>query len=97
MAMFVGVCSMDLALYGCENLKQKRGVVRRIIRRTQDRHRIAMSEIGELDDLDSALLGIAVIGNDQSVLNGLLDRVIGFVEELHLADVRSADFTIEAY
>ncbi len=97
MAMFVGVCSMDLGLYGCENLKQKRGVVRRIIRRTQDRHRIAMSEIAALDDLDSALLGIAVIGNDQAVLNSLLDRVIEFVEELHLADVRSAEFTIEAY
>ena len=97
MAMFVGVCTMDLALYGCENQKQKQGVVRRIIRRTQDRHRVAMSQIDGQDDLDSALIGIAVIGNDRSVLNGFLDRVIGFVEELHLADVRSADFTIEAY
>ena len=97
MAMFVGVCSMELGLYGLDNLKAKRGVVRRIIRRTQDRYKIAVSEVGALDDLDSAQLGIAVVGNDQAVLNGVLDRVIRFVEELHLADVRAAEFTIEAF
>lgn len=97
MAMFVGVCSMHLGLYGADTLKDKRSIVRRVIRRTQDRFRIAMAEVGALDDTDAAELGIAVVGNDQQVLNSVLDRVICFVEELHLADVRSADFTIQSY
>ncbi len=97
MAMFVGVCSVQLRLYGVESLKDKRSVVRRVIRRTQDRFRIAMNEVGHLDDLERSEIGIAVIGNDQGVLNSLLDRVVAFIEELHLADVGSAEFTIEAF
>ena len=64
MAMFVGVCSVQLRLYGVESLKDKRSVVRRVIRRTQDRFRIAMNEVGHLDDLERSEIGIAVIGND---------------------------------
>ncbi len=97
MAMFVGVCTLRLRLYGIDNLKAKRGVVRRVINRTQQRFKIAMNEVADLEDFDQSTIGLAVVGNDQGVLNSLLDRVIAFVEDLNLADVVAADFTIEAY
>ncbi|MBR57855.1 MAG: hypothetical protein CMH54_07325 [Myxococcales bacterium] len=97
MAMFVAVCSLELGLYEVTSLKEKRSIVKRIIRRTQDRFRVAMNEVGALDDLGRAEIGIALIGNDQSILNSVLDRLIQSVEKLHLADVVAVDFTIEAY
>ena len=97
MHFFVAICSMELGLHGVDSLKAKRGIVRRVITRTQDRFRIAMSEVGALDSLGSAELGIAIVGNDKRVVNSVVDRVVGFVEDLYLADVRSFEFTIEAY
>ncbi len=97
MAMFVAVCSLELGLYEVHSLKEKRSIVKRVIRRTQDRFRVAMNEVGALDDLERAEIGVALVGNDQSILNSVLDRLLQFVEKLHLADVVSADFTIEAY
>jgi len=97
MAMFVAVCSLELGLYEVHTLKEKRSIVRRVIRRTQDRFRVAMNEVGALDDLSRAEIGVALVGNDQSILNSVLDRLLQFVENLYLADVVSADFTIEAY
>jgi len=97
MSFFVAICSLELGLYGVNSLKEKRGIVKRVINRTRDRFQIAVNEVGALDRLDSAELGIALVSNDKSVANSVVDRVIQFVEDLHLAEVRSAEFTIEAY
>ncbi len=95
--MFVGICTLHLGLYDMSSIKEKRSLVKRVIRRTQDRYKIAMNETGLLDDLSTAQIGLAVIGSDQAYVNSLLDRIINHVEDLHLADLHHADFTIEAY
>ena len=95
--MFVGICTLHLGLYDLSSIKEKRSLVKRVIRRTQDRFKIAMNETGMLDDLSCAEIGLAVVGNDQALVNSLIDKIINHVEGLHLADVHHADFTIEAY
>ena len=95
--MFVGICTLHLGLYDLSSIKEKRSLVKRVIRRTQDRYKIAMNETGMLNDLNCAEIGLAVVGNDQALVNSLIDRIINHVENLHLADVHHADFTIEAY
>ena len=95
--MFVGICTLNLGLYDIDSLSEKQRVIKRIIRRTQDRYKISMNETGMLQDLTCAEIGLAVVGSDQSYLNSLLDRIINHVEDLHIADVRHADFTIDAY
>jgi uncharacterized protein YlxP (DUF503 family) len=97
MSFFVAICSLELGLYGVGSLKEKRGIVKRVVNRTRNRFGVAVSEVGALDRLDCAELGIAVVSNDKSLANSVVDRVVTFVEDLHLAEVRSAEYTIEAY
>ncbi|HVY46145.1 MAG TPA: DUF503 domain-containing protein, partial [Minicystis sp.] len=61
--MFVGVLRLRFALPGARSLKDKRSVVRSFKERTQARLRVAVAEVGELDDPRTATLGVACVAN----------------------------------
>ena len=67
--------------------------MRRITGRVRREFNVAVAEVEEMDSWDSAVLGIAVVANDHRFVNSVLDKVVQFVEEMHLADVE--DYTHE--
>jgi len=67
--------------------------LRRITGRVRREFNVAVAEVEEMDSWDSAVLGIAVVANDHRFVNSVLDKVVQFVEEMHLADVE--DYTHE--
>jgi uncharacterized protein YlxP (DUF503 family) len=77
--MIVGVLTAWLHLQGVTSLKQKRGIVKSVIGRLKSRFNISVSEIDHLDSKQSAVLGIAVAGNDTVFINQQLDTVISFM------------------
>ena len=77
--MIVGVLTAWLHLQGITSLKQKRGIVKSVIGRLQSRFNVSVSEIDHLDHKQSAVLGIAVAGNDTVFINQQLDTVISFM------------------
>jgi len=91
--MVVGVCRLTLAIPETGSLKGKRSILRRITGRVRREFNVAVAEVEEMDSWDSAVLGIAVVANDHRFVNSVLDKVVQFVEEMHLADVE--DYTHE--
>lgn len=85
--MVVAVCRMRLLLHGVFSLKQKRGIVRRIIGRTRSRHPISIAEVAQNDLLHSAVIGFCIVGNDRAFVNSSADTVCTFIDNLHLAEV----------
>jgi uncharacterized protein len=85
--LVVGACQVDFALIGVHSLKQKRGIVRRIIDRTRNRFSIAVAEVEYQNTHGRAGIGLAVVGSDSQLVNSVLDRAIQFMEELHLAPI----------
>jgi len=85
--MVVGVGIIDIWIHESKSLKAKRGVLKSIIRRTQNRFNVSIAEIGENDHWKKGRIGFSIVGNDRRFVNGKLDNILQFVQEMHLADV----------
>ena len=85
--MVVGVCRLALALPGVHSLKEKRGVVRRVLERTRQRFPVSAAEVGSLDSHDESVVAFAMVSNDGAQVDAVLERVAQYVESLGLAPV----------
>ncbi len=92
--MIVGAAVIELHLHGCRSLKEKRGVIRSINRRIRNRFNLSVAEVGGQDKWQSCWLGLVVAGSDATTVRRVLDKAGIFVEELHLAEVRSIDVEV---
>ncbi len=85
--MVVGAGQVELHVHGSRSLKQKRGVVKSIVRRVRNEFNVAIAEVGGQDTWDWAVLGLAAVAHDGGTARAVLERTIDFIEELHLAEV----------
>lgn len=83
--MVVGLCQLTFHLPGNRSLKGKRQVVRRICERVRNRFHISIAEVGHLDQHQSSLIGLAVIGNETRFVQSVLDQIVNAIEQLQLA------------
>lgn len=85
--MVVGVCQLDLLVHDSDSLKAKRGVLRRVIARVQHTFPVAIAEVGDNDVWQRAQLGISAVGNEEAHVNSMIDKVVNFVDRLHLVEI----------
>jgi uncharacterized protein YlxP (DUF503 family) len=83
--MVVGLCRISLAIPGNTSLKGKRSVVRRIVERARSRFNAAVAEVDDLDALQRATVGFAVVSNDRVHARRMIARVASFLEGSGLA------------
>ncbi len=85
--MVVGTGLIDLRIPGCGSLKEKRSVLSRIIRRTQNEFNVSIAEVGDNDLWRRARVGFSVVGNDKPYINAKMDHILRFIDRLELAEV----------
>ena len=85
--MIVGVLKLSLVLPENHSLKGKRGVIKRIQARVADKFNISVGECGNQDLWQSAVLGFAVVGSSEPVVQATLQKVVDFVDGMGLAQV----------
>lgn len=78
--MHIGVCKLHLRIPESRSLKAKRRVVKSLIARLKNRFNVAVAEVEALDAHQSAGLAAVAVSNDAAHLNGLLARVVSFIE-----------------
>ncbi len=89
--MTVGAAVVEIHVHGSQSLKAKRGVVRSILQRVRNRFNVSAAEVGGTDTWQRAQLGFTAAGSDAETIRKVLERVLVFVEDLHLAEVLSCD------
>jgi uncharacterized protein YlxP (DUF503 family) len=89
--MHVGAALVELHIEGSRSLKEKRGVIRSITQRVRNRFNVSVAEVDGQDTWTWALIGLTTTGHDPVAIRRVLERVVDFVEDLHLAEVRAAD------
>jgi uncharacterized protein len=94
--MVIGAARVELHVHASHSLKEKRSVVRSIVRRIRNEFNVAVAEVGGQDTWQWAVLGLAAVGHDRSGVRALLERVIDFVDALHLAEVRDQSVEVLA-
>ena len=73
--MVIGVLQLDLRLHGPQNLKQKRGVIQKLLARCRNRFPASCSEVGHQDLWQRTLLGFAVVSSSERVIAPILSRI----------------------
>ena len=92
--MHVATCQIKLGLDGVRSLKEKRRILKSITNRLSNEFNIAIAEVDLNDVWQSAVLGVAAVGNDSRVLNGVMENVVNWIER-NRPDVYLSDYTIE--
>jgi uncharacterized protein YlxP (DUF503 family) len=85
--MVVGIGIVELFIAGSRSLKEKRGVLNSILKRTRNGFNVSIAEIGANDHWKKALIGFCVAGNDKLYINRKVDRILNFIDGLGLAEV----------
>jgi len=92
--MVIGSGIIDLLIVESRSLKEKRGVLSRILKRTQNEFNISIAEIGQNDNWKRARIGFSLVGNDRRYINGKIDHILKFIDSLHLAEVLNSKIEI---
>jgi uncharacterized protein len=89
--MVVGVLKLNLLLPENHSLKGKRGVLKRIQAQVANKFNISVTECGDQDLWQSAVLGFGVVGTSQPILEATLQNIVEFVDAMGLAEVGQAE------
>ena len=77
--MILGTARLTLSLPGNRSLKGKRKVVRRIVDRVRHRYNASIAEVDDMDVHQRVVLGLAVVSNDASHAQAMVDTLVSFV------------------
>jgi len=79
--MIVGVMTTRLHLHGVTSLKEKRSIVKSLTGRIKNRFNASVAEVDHHDAKTSAVIGVAVVANDNQFVNQQLDTIINFMQK----------------
>lgn len=97
--MYIGTAQVKIHLFESYSLKDKRQVTRSILARLRDKFAVSAAEVGELDQWNLALLGVAYVSGDAGHAREVIESAIRYIEEtrpdIELADVATDVITLE--
>jgi len=85
--MVVGIARYELVLHAPQNLKEKRGIVRKILGRCRERFPISAAEVGHHDLCQRAGIGVAVVVADEVEADSVFARIEEEIDRIGLAEV----------
>jgi uncharacterized protein YlxP (DUF503 family) len=85
--MVVGIARYELVLHAPQNLKEKRGIVRKILGRCRERFPISAAEVGHHDLWQRAGIGVAVVVADEVEADSVFARIEEEIDRIGLAEV----------
>jgi uncharacterized protein len=94
--VFVGVSRLVLQIPGARSLKDRRQVVKSFKERVKARLGVSVAEVGDVERLQVASLGVSVVSGESAVCHELLTKIRAQAETLPeaiLADYRSEVFS----
>ncbi len=77
-----GALAVTLHLPESQSLKEKRRVLKSIKDRVRSGFNVSVSEIGEHDKWQAAVLGFAMISNDKKLISGNFEHIRSLVESV---------------
>jgi uncharacterized protein YlxP (DUF503 family) len=80
--MQVATLQLNLFLRQAQCLKDKRRVIKSFKDKVRNRFNVSVAEIDGQDRIQTAILGIAAVGNEKRHLQSTLDHIINFAGSL---------------
>jgi len=78
--MMIGSCTVELALFESNSLKEKRQIIKSLIGRIQSRFNVSIAEVDKQDTWRSAVIGFACVSASAKHAAQMVNNVIKFIE-----------------
>ena len=78
--MIIGVLQAQLLIRESHSLKDKRRVVKSLKDRLANRFNISIAEVGANEAHQQAIIGVAMVSNDHTHVQGALNQVVAFMQ-----------------
>lgn len=85
--MIVGILQIELEVPEAQSLKDKRRVVKSLKDRIAHGHNVSIAEVGELDEHQRSILGVAMVSNDKTYVESALSRLVDLVRMVPQANL----------
>ena len=72
-------------------MKGKRSVLKSIQARVANQFNVSVTECGDQELWQSAVLGFGMVGSDRRMVEASLQKVINFIEDLRLGELGDAE------
>ncbi len=92
--MVVAACIIELELHGVHSLKEKRSLLKPLLKRLPQHFNVAVAEVEDQDVWHSGVIGVVTLGNDAAHVHSVLEKVVAWIEEQR-PDLPVADYAIE--
>jgi uncharacterized protein YlxP (DUF503 family) len=89
--MIIAAVRLGLSMPYAHSLKEKRSAMRKIRDRAKAEFDVRVSDVGDQDVWQTGVVGFAIVGIDRTFLEGRMNEVVRFVENMGVADVVSDD------
>jgi uncharacterized protein len=90
----IGLLTIELQVPESASLKHKRQVIRSLVQRIRQEYNVSVAEVDHLDSWQLATLAVACVSSDAAVVQGLMQRVVDFVDGQRL-DLVLLDYQTE--
>jgi hypothetical protein len=77
--MFIGSASIELHLPASNSLKSKRQIIKALKDRLHNKFNVSVAEVDHNDLWQRALLGVAVVANQQKYAQQVLSEVVEYI------------------
>lgn len=95
--MLVCVIRIKIHLYSPQSLKDKRSIIKSLIARVRHKYSLAIAETADQDLWQSSELGIALVGNQKSLLEREMEQILNFLEQSAELEIVSVNHEIWSY
>jgi uncharacterized protein YlxP (DUF503 family) len=92
--MIIGTARISLFLPENYSLKDKRQDVKSILARTINQFHVAAAEVGDNDNWQRAVIGVACVSTDARHANEMISKVVNFIES-NLQEGGLEDYEVE--
>lgn len=82
---------VSFLIYNSYSLKDKRSVIKSIIKKAHNKFNVSISEVEAHDTLNQGVLGIAVVSNNRKLCQQTLDLVLKEIEENGEVEIHSIE------
>ena len=85
--MTVGTLEVVLLIRESHSLKSRRRVVKSLIDKIRSRFNVSVSDLGDQNLWQRAVIGVAVVANDGRFVNEVLSKVLNLIASDHRAEL----------
>ncbi|OHB32338.1 MAG: hypothetical protein A2X84_11510 [Desulfuromonadaceae bacterium GWC2_58_13] len=85
--MVVGVMQLEILLHAPLSLKEKRGMVKKILGRCRARFPVSCAETGNQELWQRSHLGFTMVHHDEGAVHTIFDKIVDEIERTGFAEI----------